>query len=60
MFDNNKFYLLNISSIEVANQDNCKKARGTIASAVIGGVLLGGIGAIVGWKWLAKTNKLQH
>lgn len=48
MFDNNKFYLLNISSIEVANQDNCKKAKGTIASAVIGGVLLGGIGAIVG------------
>ncbi|RTI66742.1 hypothetical protein C3I19_08920 [Campylobacter jejuni] len=46
--EKNKFYISNIASIEIANQDNCKKAGGTIASAVIGGVLFGGVGAIVG------------
>ncbi|CAM3436563.1 hypothetical protein IEG79_001553 [Campylobacter upsaliensis] len=48
VIDKENFYLSNISSIEIANQDNCKKAGGTIAAAAIGGLLLGGVGAIVG------------
>ncbi|HFP7647186.1 TPA: hypothetical protein ACHD36_001765 [Campylobacter jejuni] len=50
-----KFYISNIASMEVANQDNCKKAGGTIASAVVGGILFGGVGAVVGG--MAGGNK---
>ncbi|QDQ35329.1 hypothetical protein E5V15_02945 [Campylobacter jejuni] len=38
IMDKEKFYISNIASMEVANQDNCKKADGTIASAVVGGM----------------------
>ncbi|EHP1404557.1 hypothetical protein NZT47_001706, partial [Campylobacter jejuni] len=55
IIDKEKFYISNIASMEVANQDNCKKAGGTIASAVVGGILFGGVGAVVGG--MAGGNK---
>lgn len=52
-----KLFVSDIQSIEVANQENCKKAGGTIAGAVAGGLLFGGVGAIVGGMASGNTQE---
>ncbi|WP_294624646.1 hypothetical protein [uncultured Bilophila sp.] len=57
MFGAKELFLSSIASCEVANEESVKKLGGTLGSALVGGVLLGGIGAVAGAVAGGKTTE---